>query len=108
MLVLCLSLACLSGASASAAAAAEVPRPGKLGLCVACHGEDGRGQQPGQPHLAGQDEAYLRSALHRYRDGQRSDSVMNAIAGTLAPADIEALSRWYASRGCACADGSAP
>lgn len=106
MLVLCLPLACLSAASASAAVAAEAPRPGKLGLCVACHGEDGRGQQPGQPHLAGQDEAYLASALLRYRDGQRKDSVMNAIAGTLAPGDIEALARWYASRGCAC--GGAP
>ena len=81
-----------------AQAAAPVPRPAKLGLCAACHGEDGRGLTPGTPHLAGQDELYLRKALTAYRSGARRVEPMNAIANTLQPRDIVALARWYATR----------
>jgi cytochrome c553 len=80
------------------AGAQAVPKPAKLGLCTACHGEDGRGRTPGTPHLAGQDEAYLRSALAAYRSGARRVPPMTAIAGTLQPKDIQALARWYATR----------
>ena len=94
-------LAVLSAALAfaSAAAAAAPPaRPAKLGLCAACHGEDGRSRAPGTPHLAGQDEAYLRLALAAYRSGARRAAPMNAVAGTLQPRDIAELARWYATR----------
>src|SRR5688500_18267381 len=85
-------------ALASPAAATPVARPAKLGLCAACHGEDGRSRVAGTPHLAGQDEAYLRSALAAYRSGERKSAPMNAIAGSLQARDIAALARWYASR----------
>ena len=80
------------------AGAAPVARPAKLGLCAACHGEDGRSRAPGTPHLAGQDQAYLRAALAAYRSGTRTAAPMNAVAGSLQPRDIEALARWYATR----------
>ena len=95
------SLAALSVAFALASPAAigaSVARPAKLGLCVACHGEDGRSRVVGTPHLGGQDETYLRNALSAYRSGGRKATAMNAIAGTLQPRDIAALARWYASR----------
>jgi len=88
-----------TGSTGAHAARADAPvpaRPARLGLCVACHGEDGRGQQPGQPHLGGQDRAYLETTLLKYRSGTRRDPVMSAIAGTLAPSDIGALAHWYA------------
>ena len=91
-------LAALALASQAAAATAPIPRPAKLGLCAACHGEDGRSRTSGTPHLAGQDEAYLRAALAAYRSGARSAAPMNAVAGSLQPRDIEALARWYATR----------
>src|SRR5688500_8078589 len=78
-----------------AAIGASVARPAKLGPCVACHGEAGRGRIAGTPHLAGQDEAYLRTALAAYRSGGRKSAPMNAIAGTLQPRDIATLARWY-------------
>lgn len=78
--------------------AAEPPRPAQLGLCASCHGEDGRGRQPGTPHLAGQDETYLRDALNAYREGRRDHAAMRAISGALSARDIEAFARWYASR----------
>jgi cytochrome c553 len=79
-------------------AAAPAPKPAQLGLCAACHGEDGRSRALGTPSLAGQDEAYLRKALTDYRTGARNASPMNAIAGTLQAKDIQALARWYATR----------
>jgi cytochrome c553 len=48
--------------------------------------------------LAGQDEAYLRISLRAYKDGERQHPGMNAIAGALSPADIEALAAWYAAQ----------
>ena len=82
----------------AAAPPAPAVKPAKLGLCVACHGEDGRSRAAGTPHLAGQDEAYLRKSLTDFRSGARQAPSMNAIAGTLQPRDIQALARWYATR----------
>ena len=80
-------------------AANPVPvKPTKLGQCVACHGIDGRARAPGIPHLAGQDEQYLVSALLAYRGGQRRHPLMNTVANTLQPRDIQALSHWFASQ----------
>jgi cytochrome c553 len=77
---------------------AAAPEPAQLGLCVACHGEDGRALQPGTPHLGGQDEAYLRASLQAYRDGSRKAVAMNAISNALQPDDIDALAAWYAAQ----------
>ncbi len=81
-----------------AAPAADATRPAKLGLCMACHGEDGRGRTPDAPHIGGQSERYLAHALTQYRNGGRQDAAMRAIAGTLGPSDIESLARWYAAQ----------
>lgn len=88
-----LLLLALSPAFAQAAAPA---RPSKLGQCVACHGENGRGRVAGVPHLGGQDERYLVTALQAYRSGSRTAPPMNSLANTLQPRDIAALARWYA------------
>ena len=88
----------LAPAQAGAPTHGPATRPVKLGLCVSCHGEDGRSRIAGTPHLAGQDEAYLRKSLEDFRSGKRSAAPMNAVAGSLQPQDIRALSRWYATR----------
>ena len=82
--------------AASASLAAQGPvRPAKLGQCVSCHGVDGRGRASGIPHLAGQDNQYLVTALLAYRGGQRRHPLMNSIANTLQPRDIQSLAQWY-------------
>ena len=86
------------GAPVHAAAPAPAAKPAKLGLCASCHGEDGRSRTAGTPHLAGQDEAYLRKALTDFRTGARTAAPMNAIAGTLQAKDIQALAHWFATR----------
>ena len=81
-----------------ALSSAQVARPTKLGLCVACHGERGISRVPGVPSLAGQDEAYLKKALGDYRNGSRNVAPMTSFANTLQPRDIDALARWFASQ----------
>lgn len=81
-----------------AALAAPPPAPPQLGLCAACHGEDGHARIPGAPNLAGQSYVYLLGALRQYRTGQRKVPVMQAAAGPLGEGDMQALARWYAAQ----------
>jgi len=83
---------------ALAQAAPLPPQPAQLGLCAACHGEDGHARIPGAPNLAGQPYPYLLQALHEYRNGQRKAPVMRAAAGPLTEKDMQALARWFAAQ----------
>lgn len=84
-------------APAGVAMASAVP-PAQLGLCAACHGEDGHARIPGAPNLAGQPYPYLLQALREYRDGARKVPVMRAAAGPLTDTDMQALAHWYAAQ----------
>ena len=44
--------------------------------CAGCHGADGVSATPTTPSLAGQDAAYIASALQGYKQGARSDETM--------------------------------
>ena len=59
--------------------------------CVACHGSDGKATAPIYPNLNGQWERYLRVQLLRYKDGSRSNAIMNGFASTLGDDEIRAL-----------------
>ncbi|MFC4726736.1 c-type cytochrome [Coralloluteibacterium thermophilus] len=85
-------------ASADAADSAAGAPPARLGMCVACHGRDGVSRMAGTPHIAGQDEAYMRRVLREYRDNRRNGGPMNAMAGALSEPDIAALAAWYAAQ----------
>ena len=67
------------------AAHAQPPKPMRLGLCAACHGENGVANVKGVPHLAAQDRDYLAAA-------------MRAAAGALSDRDIDELADWYAAQ----------
>ncbi|MBL8299695.1 MAG: c-type cytochrome [Rhodanobacteraceae bacterium] len=83
----------------TAAAAAQAPaKPVRLGLCAACHGENGRAVQPGTPHLAGQDLDYLKSALAAYRSGARDVPLMRTATGALSSAELDELAVWFAAQ----------
>lgn len=73
-------------------------RPVKSGLCVSCHGDRGVAVTPDAPHLAGQRESYLITALTAYRRGERKHAAMQAVAGTLSTRDIVKTARWYAAQ----------
>ena len=65
--------------------------PAAASSCAPCHGPTGQGQQAaGIPRLAGMSAKYLEAQLHGYRDGRRSDPVMEPVANQLDAADIAA------------------
>lgn len=97
LLVLTSMLAVLAPGGALAETTAPV-RPAQLGLCAACHGDDGQARIPGAPNLAGQPYQYLLQALHEYRSGRRNVPVMRAAAGPLTGKDMQALAHWYAAQ----------
>lgn len=66
--------------------------------CAACHGRDGEGQASGYPALAAQGRRYLAKQLRDYRDGTRTDPVMQPIAASLSDAAIDAAADWYAAQ----------
>ena len=77
---------------------AQAPKPSRLGLCAACHGENGVANVKGVPHLAAQDRDYLAAALRQYRNGERQAAAMRAAAGALSDRDIDTLADWYAAQ----------
>jgi cytochrome c553 len=65
--------------------------------CKSCHGLDGKGAAPGIPHLAGQYERYLVTALKEYRDGRRTHAALREIATHMTDAQARDVAAYYAS-----------
>lgn len=84
---------------ASAAGNADAGKA-KAGVCASCHGKNGIALVPGYPNLAGQNEAYLVSALKAYKSKERDGGqaqMMQVQAGMLSDEDIANLAAYYAS-----------
>jgi len=92
-----LTTAAIALALSAPVLAAPPAKPARLGLCAACHGEDGVAKIPGAPNLAGQKLDYLREALRQYRDGRRDIPVMRAATGPLTDAELDQLAQWYSA-----------
>ncbi|WIG55837.1 MAG: Cytochrome c4 [Rhodanobacteraceae bacterium] len=67
----------------------------KAAACAACHGTDGNGIAPNYPALAGQYQDYLEQVLHEYKDGQRTNAIMNGMASPLSDQDIDDLAAYF-------------
>jgi len=93
-----LTTAALALAFTASVLAAPPAKPARLGLCAACHGEDGMARVPGAPNLAGQKLDYLREALRQYRDGRRDIPVMRAATGPLSDAELDQLAQWFSAQ----------
>lgn len=65
--------------------------------CAECHGMDGAGREPGQPHLAGQRTVYLYRVLQAYQARERRNDDMYHAAGFLNDEALLAVSAFYAS-----------
>jgi len=77
---------------ALASAGAEEPHVAALiTACQACHGTEGISVSPDIPNLAGQKKDYLVRQLQAFRSKERKNDLMEAIAGQLSDADIQAL-----------------
>ena len=71
----------------------------KVGLCVACHGQDGNGVDalPNQPRLAGQHAEYAEKQLRDFKNGSRNNPIMAPMVASLSDEDISDISAYYAS-----------
>ncbi len=65
--------------------------------CGACHGEKGVSSDPKVPSLAGQDAAYLASAIREYASGKRHHEAMSDAVEGLEERAIDDVATWYAA-----------
>ncbi len=66
--------------------------------CEGCHGPKGVSGNPLVPSLAGQDSAYLASAMQAYKKGTRSDDTMKGLVGSLGDDTMKDLAAYFATQ----------
>lgn len=69
----------------------------KAQKCEPCHGLDGLSKIPEAPNIAGQTQPYLSEQLNAFKSGERKNEMMNLVAPTLSPTDIDDLAAYYAA-----------
>ena len=97
--ILAIGLVGVAAFAASNAQAADATA-GKIkyeATCAACHGATGVSVVPIYPNVAGQKEAYLVAQLKAFRDGSRTNPIMEPMAKGLSDADIFNISQYLAS-----------
>jgi cytochrome c553 len=82
---------------APVAAAAPGNAPRATATCLACHGPGGKSANPLWPNLAGQKEDYIVKQIMDFKEGNRKDPLMSAIAATIANDEIRDLAKYYSS-----------
>jgi cytochrome c553 len=90
---------------AAAATAAAPVSPAKPDLargqqiattaCAACHGANGIGTEPANPHLAAQSGDYIAAQLAAFKSGARPSPIMQGMAAGLSPEDMRAVGAYY-------------
>ncbi len=89
------------GASLTANAGGDVAAgKAKAAVCAGCHGPAGVAVIPTYPNLAGQNEAYLVSALKAYKNKERNGGqamIMQGQAAALNDADIANVAAYFSS-----------
>ena len=75
----------------------------KNAMCIGCHGIVGYQSTFPEvykvPMISGQSAAYIASALHSYKKGDRKHPTMRGVATTLSEQDIADLAAYYSARG---------
>jgi cytochrome c553 len=75
--------------------AAEPALQEQLTVCAGCHGENGISSMENTPSLAGHPVLYTQIQLFLFREGQRVNEVMNAIASGLSDDMLTTLAEHY-------------
>ena len=70
----------------------------KAALCFACHGENGVSTNPAVPSLAGQPKQFVTTQLVMFREGNRKDAQMSAIAAGMANAEINDYGTYFGAQ----------
>lgn len=64
--------------------------------CVTCHQESGAAQ--GVPAIVGWPDEQFVAVMLSYKNRERPNPIMQAIAGRLSQAEIEALAAWFGAK----------
>ena len=67
-------------------------------VCLACHGPGGNSVVPANPSLAGQPAEYITVQLAHFKSGVRPNPIMQGIASTLQPDQMQALGIYYSQQ----------
>ncbi len=67
-------------------------------VCAACHGPDGKSENPQFPVLAGQYKEYIQHSLEGYKSGKRQNAIMQGFAANLSAKDIANLAAFYSQQ----------
>jgi len=96
-----ITLFLLAAASASAdglVAGSADEGKNKAVTCGACHGGDGNSVNPEWPSLAGQHSPYIVDQLQAFKDGSRSNPLMDGMAKALSDTDMANLAVYYSQQ----------
>ena len=94
-----LALLALAGAG-TAQGSDDEARAKKIigGSCFLCHGAEGESASAINPRLAGHNAEYNAKQLENFKNGQRKSTAMAPMVASLAPEDMVALGKFFASR----------
>ncbi len=67
-------------------------------VCSACHGIDGNSPTPINPSLAGMPAEYISTQLAHFKAGIRVNPIMQGMAASLTPDDMEALGVYFSQQ----------
>jgi cytochrome c553 len=95
-----LAVAAAASCAAAPAAGTDAQRE-KAAPCTACHGEEGRSVLADIPSLAAQPKQFITTQLVMFREGNRKNPVMNALAAPLTNAEISELGSYFAAQSAA-------
>ena len=70
----------------------------KSEACAACHGSAGTSITDNIPNLAGQNKTYIVNQLKAFREGKRTNPLMNAMAAGLTDKDMGDLAAFFNSQ----------
>jgi cytochrome c553 len=64
-------------------------------VCAACHGANGVSPSPAQPHLAGQNGAYIAAQLAAFKSGARANPIMQGMSASLSPEEMRSIGAYF-------------
>jgi cytochrome c553 len=70
----------------------------RVGVCAACHGQNGVPTTPATPIIWGQQANYLYKELHDYHSGDRSNPIMSPIVKTFSLEDLRNVGNYFAAK----------
>ena len=66
--------------------------------CIGCHGSAGKNPTGENPVIGGKSAEFITAELIKFRSGERTDPLMNAMTASLSDADIANLAAYLSSQ----------